>query len=85
MSLFYASGQLGEEYAADGTYYQLISGPGGQLVRNLDPTTIGTWAVDLNPNGGIEIHTYGDGVQRGGGLSVCPASLVVAGIIEARP
>jgi hypothetical protein len=83
---FAAPGQLGEEYAADGTYYALISGSGGQLVRNLDPTTIGTWAVRLNPNGGgLEIHTFGGNVQRSGGVSVCPAALVVGGNVEARP
>jgi hypothetical protein len=80
---FYGADQLGEEYAADGTYYQLIMGSGGQLVRNLDPQTISTWQIDLTPQGGVEIHTSGGGVQRSGGLSACPPSLVLLSV-EAR-
>jgi hypothetical protein len=80
---FYPPDQLGEEYAADGTYYQLIAGTGGQLQRNLDPTAIGNWEVKLLPRGGVEIHTYNDGTQRGGGLSACPLSLELLGV-EAR-
>jgi hypothetical protein len=80
---FYPPGQLGEEYAADSTYYALIQGPNGTLVRNLDPTAISVWQVDLAPNGGIEVHTFGGGVQRGGGLSACPPSLVLLSV-EAR-
>jgi len=80
---FYPAGQLGEEYAADGTYYELIAGSGGMLVRNMDPESISTWQVDLTPNNGIEVHTSGGGVQRSGGLSACPPSLVMLGV-EAR-
>jgi hypothetical protein len=82
-SEFYPPDQLGEEYASDGTYYELIAGPGGTLVRNMDPQTISTWQVDLTPNNGIEVHTSGGGVQRSGGLSDCPPSLVMLGV-EAR-
>jgi hypothetical protein len=80
---FYPPDQLGEEYAADGTYYELIAGSNGALVRNMDPQTISTWQVDLTPNNGIEVHTSGGGVQRSGGLSDCPPSLVMLGV-EAR-
>jgi hypothetical protein len=82
---FYPPGQLGEEYAADGTYYELVAGSNGQLVRNMDPSAIGTWQVDLTPNGGIEVHTFGGGVQRGGGLSACPQSLVLLGVESRIP
>jgi hypothetical protein len=54
-----------------------------QLERNLDPTTIGNWEVKLRPRDGVEVHTYNDGVQRGGGLSACPPSLVLLAV-EAR-
>ena len=80
---FYPADQLGEEYAADGTYYELIAGSGGTLVRNMDPASISTWQIDLTPTNGIEVHTSGGGVQRSGGLSACPASLVMLGV-EAR-
>jgi hypothetical protein len=80
---FYPTYQLGEEYAADGTYYELIGGSGGQLLRNLDPVSIGNWEIDLAPNNAIEVHTFGGGTQRGGGLSACPPSLVLLGV-EAR-
>jgi hypothetical protein len=82
---FYAEGQLGEEYAADGKYYELIAGSGGAVQRNMDPAAIGTWAVDLAPNGSLEIHTFGDGVQRNGGLSACPPSLVLLGVESRLP
>jgi hypothetical protein len=72
---FYPPGQIGEEFLADGTYYELDMGPGGQPQRNLDPENISHWQIDLAPNGAVEIHTFGGGVQVGGGLSACPASL----------
>jgi hypothetical protein len=78
---FYAEGQLGEEYAADGTYYELIMGSNGQLVRNMDPAAIGTWQVDLTPDNGLEVHTFGGNDQRSGGLSACPPSLVLLGVV----
>lgn len=78
---FYGPGQAGEEYTADGTYYQLVVGPGGTLVRNLDPTTISNWELQLLPHGALEIHTgmFG-GDQRQGGLSACPPSLITIGL-----
>jgi hypothetical protein len=76
--------QLGEEYTADGTYYQLMMGSNGQLVRNLDPTTSGNWGIDLAPLMQVEIHTMNGNVQRTGGLSACPPSLVIGGVVEAR-
>jgi hypothetical protein len=80
---FYPPDQLGEEYTADGTYYQLIADASGQLQRNLDPLAIGNWEVKLLTTGGVEIHTYNGGTQRGGGLSACPPSLDLLGV-EAR-
>ncbi len=80
---FYPAGQVGEEYAADGTYYELIADSAGGIQRNMDPSAIGTWQVELAANNGIEVHTYGGGVQRPGGLSACPLSLVLIGV-EAR-
>ncbi len=78
---FPSPGQVGEEYAADGTYYSLVMGPNGQMQRNLDPAYITHWQVDLIPGGGIEFHT--GGVQQPGGLSACPPSLVLS-VVEAR-
>jgi hypothetical protein len=72
---FYPAEQVGEEYASDGTYYELIAGSNGQMVRNMDPANIGTWQIDLTPNGGVEVHTFGGDTQRGGGLSSCPPAL----------
>ena len=80
---FYPPGQLGEEYVADGTYYSLIAGPNGTLARDMNPQSISKWQVDLTPDNGIEVHTSGGGVQRAGGLSACPPSLVMLGV-EAR-
>jgi hypothetical protein len=80
---FYPTYQVGEEYALDGTYYQLVGGTGGQLLRNLDPASMGNWEIDLGPGGVIEVHTFKGGVQRSGGLSACPPSLVLLGV-EAR-
>ena len=55
-------------------------GSGGQLQRNLDPVYIADWQVMLRPNNGVEIYTHNGGVQRGGGLSACPPSLVLVGV-----
>jgi hypothetical protein len=78
---FYPPDQVGEEYAADGTYYQLIAGTAGGMQRNLDPTTISRWQVELMANDAIEVHTGNTGgIQRGGGLSACPPSLVLLGV-----
>jgi hypothetical protein len=81
ISGFYDPNQVGEEYVADGTYYELLMGPNGTLVRNLDPTFIGKWEIDLTPYNGIEIHVGGR--QLGGGLSACPPSLDLA-FVETR-
>lgn len=68
-----------EEYASDGTYYQLIEGDDGGFTRNLDPTLIGGWTVQLQPNHGIEviIERSGGTSYNTGGLSTCPRSMVM--------
>lgn len=80
---FHPSDQIGEEYAADGTYYALIEGPNGQPARDLNPESISHWQIDLTPDDGIEVHTHDGGVQVGGGLSACPASLDLV-VLEQR-
>jgi hypothetical protein len=81
-----AGGWGGEEFAADGTHYQL-RGQGASLQRNLDPTTIGRWDVGIfgNPGGVASIAVYVSNVEgipagasllRTGGLSACPPYLV---------
>jgi hypothetical protein len=78
---FYPPDQLGEEFAADGTYYQLVAGANGSLVRSADTRTMGTWEIKLQQqNDSLAIHTYGDGVQRYGSLSTCPRTLTTIGL-----
>jgi hypothetical protein len=82
---FYPADQLGEEYASDGTYYQLVADPNGQLVRNSDPRTVGTWEVKLADRGVLEVHTYGNGTQRSADLSACPRALDAIGLEVPAP
>lgn len=82
---FYPPDQVGEEFAPDGTYYQLVADSSGQLVRNADPRTVGTWEVKLSANDVVEVHTYGNGVQRPVDLSACPRALDALGLEVPAP
>ena len=82
---FYPAYQVGEEYASDGTYYALVSGPNGRLVRDADPRSMGTWEVKLADRGVLEGHTYGGGVQRSADLSACPRALDTIGLEVPAP
>jgi hypothetical protein len=82
---FYPPDQVGEEFAPDGTYYQLVADATGRLVRNADPRTVGTWEVKLGPNDVVEVHTYGNGIQRAVDLSACPRALDALGLEVPAP
>jgi hypothetical protein len=80
---FYCYGppNYAEEYVADGTYYQLIAAEDGGFTRNLDPTLIGQWSVQLQENHGIEIiiERSGGTGYNSGGFSTCPRTMVMGG------
>jgi len=77
--------QVGEEFAADGTYYALVPGGNGTLTRDVDSRSIGTWEVKLGDHGVLEVHTYGNYVQRTANLSACPRALDTIGLEVPAP
>ncbi|HTQ46779.1 MAG TPA: hypothetical protein VMI75_28690, partial [Polyangiaceae bacterium] len=82
---FYPAYQVGEEFAADGTYYALVPGGNGTLTRDVDSRSIGTWEVKLGDHGVLEVHTYGNYVQRTANLSACPRALDTIGLEVPAP
>jgi hypothetical protein len=75
------SPDVGEEFAADGTHYAIITNSRGEYVRDEDPSTMGTWKVGPQGGGGAGllsvIISENDGTLYAEyGLSTCPRALV---------